>query len=144
MVLCDCICSDQRHFLHTELGGTVWISLLTALYHPVKVKAVADDIAEYLISHYRQDISLELLCREFHFSKNYIIFLFKQKYEMTPFSYLLSIRLANAKSLLLNSTQTAEEIAFDCGFGDYSHFYKIFKKETGLSPNVWRKRHTDL
>ena len=119
----------------------IFYSLLTTLHNTTKERTTAEKIAEYLIMHSNEDISLETLCKNFHFSKNYIILLFKEKHKLTPFTYLLSIRLENAKKLLLNSTQTAEQIAFSCGFSDYSHFYKAFKSSTSLSPNNWRKHY---
>ena len=91
--------------------------------------------------HYNEDISLSALCSRFSYSKNYIILLFKERYGVTPFAYLLSLRLENAKKLLLTSSQSAESVAFDSGFSDYSHFYKAFKKDTGLSPIHWKKMH---
>ncbi len=136
---------EEMHYVsqHKEcyvVQKAIFYSLLSALFKSQKEKTVADEIAEYLIIHSNEDISLAMLCKRFYFSKNYIILLFKEKYGSTPFSYLLSIRLENAKKLLLNSTQTAEQIATDCGFSDYSHFYKAFKKNTSLSPNDWRKQ----
>lgn len=122
----------------------VFYSLLSALFEEQHEKTIADEIAEYLIMHYNENITLEALCSQFNFSKNYIIILFKEKYAITPFEYLLSIRLENAKSLLLNSSQTAEQIAYACGFSDYSLFYKSFKRATSLSPNAWRKQFTNV
>ena len=36
--------------------------------------------------------------------------------------------------------ESAENIAIESGFGDYSHFYKTFYKENNISPTQWRKQ----
>ncbi|HEY9049603.1 MAG TPA: helix-turn-helix transcriptional regulator [Ohtaekwangia sp.] len=43
-----------------------------------------------------------------------------------------------AKSLLLGSQRSISEIAYDLGFGHPSHFTKIFKSKTGMSPRDFR------
>lgn len=137
---------EKMHFVsHRKesyvVQKAVFYSLLSELFESQKEKTVADEIAEYLIMHYNKDISLTALCSRFSYSKNYVISLFKEKYGITPFAYLLSVRLENAKNLLLTSSQSAESVAFDSGFSDYSHFYKAFKKATALSPSHWKKQH---
>jgi AraC-like DNA-binding protein len=137
---------EKMHFVsHRKesyvVQKAVFYSLLSELFESQKKKTVADEIAEYLIMHYNKDISLTALCSRFSYSKNYVISLFKEKYGITPFAYLLSVRLENAKNLLLTSSQSAESVAFDSGFSDYSHFYKAFKKATALSPSHWKKQH---
>lgn len=44
-----------------------------------------------------------------------------------------------AKRHLVYTALSAQEIAFDLGYDDYTYFYKVFKKETGMSPVQYRK-----
>ena len=40
--------------------------------------------------------------------------------------------------LLEVTSESAENIAIESGFNDYSHFYKLFYRENGISPKDWR------
>ena len=77
---------------------------------------------------------------EFYFSKNHIINIFKKEFGVTPIKYINNLKLNRAKYLLEVTSDNLEEIAIKSGFNDYSHFYKLFQKETGISPSVWRNK----
>ena len=59
---------------------------------------------------------------------------------MTPVSYLNYIRLSKAEHLMEVTSDTLENIALQCGFFNYSHFYRLFMRRNGLSPEKWRER----
>lgn len=46
---------------------------------------------------------------------------------------------AEAKKLLLYSSKNLTELTYEFGFTDPSHFNKFFKRQTGVSPGVYRK-----
>jgi AraC-like DNA-binding protein len=50
--------------------------------------------------------------------------------------------IAEAKSLLQNSSTSIKEIAFMLGFSEANHFSNYFKKYTNTSPVLFRKQHT--
>ena len=83
---------------------------------------------------------MEDICRKFNFSKNHIINIFKKDYNVTPVKYINDVKLRRARYLLEVTSESAENIATESGFGDYSHFYKTFYKENGMSPTEWRKQ----
>lgn len=64
---------------------------------------------------------------------------FKQYTKMTPLQYILSIRIANAQSLLETTLYSMTEIASIVGYDNPLYFSRIFKKQTGLSPSEYRK-----
>ena len=93
---------------------------------------------EYLLEHFRQDISLETLAgycfvSPFHFSR-----IFKSVLTMAPHKYLLSIRLQNALHTLMNTQLPITEIAFDCGFNSLEHFVTAFKQQYRQTPSAYR------
>ena len=59
---------------------------------------------------------------------------------MSPARYRLLCRVARAKELLKFSSKPVVQVAGECGFGDQSHFTKVFKEEVGSTPAVWRKK----
>lgn len=53
--------------------------------------------------------------------------------------YRRSLRVMKGINLLKNSSLSASEIAFDCGFSDQSHFIRDLRKTTGFTPNLYKK-----
>jgi AraC-like DNA-binding protein len=64
---------------------------------------------------------------------------FKKHDVKSPLKIINDRITAEAKRLLRNSDRTAEEIAYELGYSEPSHFSKFFKKQTGLSPLGYRK-----
>lgn len=59
---------------------------------------------------------------------------------VSPYKFILSLRIDEAKELLLFSSMSINEISEQIGFADSSYFSRIFRKYTGCSPSDWRKR----
>ena len=58
---------------------------------------------------------------------------------ITPTDYRNSVKLTNAKRLLVSTDQKISDIALECGFGSASYFSKTFLKNEGISPAEYRK-----
>lgn len=120
--------------------SAVFLSILSQLYRKEKTPTAADQIAGYLRDHYREKLTLEELSQTFHFSPNHIINLLRREYGMTPFAYINFLKIKEAEWLLEVTSNTVESIAYDCGFRNYSHFYRTFEKQNHLSPKEWRDK----
>lgn len=117
----------------------LFFNLLHHLHEHRRPRTQADELADYIARFYPQKLTLTDLAEHFHFSKNHIIHLFRRHYGMTPVAYITAVRIAKAQRLLITTSRTAEEIALECGFSDYAHFYRAFTKKNRLSPAAWRK-----
>ncbi|MEJ2494083.1 MAG: AraC family transcriptional regulator, partial [Ignavibacteriaceae bacterium] len=69
---------------------------------------------------------------------------FFEYYHTTPGKWLTGKRLKHASVLLNTTKQSISEIAFNSGFENISHFSRIFKEKTGLSPLQFRKKQTTV
>ncbi|KWX70611.1 response regulator transcription factor [Paenibacillus jilunlii] len=94
----------------------------------------------FLEAHYMEDLSLEYVARQFFFSPAYFSSFFKQHTSMTFTEYLLRLRMDKAKALLQNGDLKISAIALSVGFRDAGYFTRVFKRETGLSPEEFRKK----
>lgn len=63
---------------------------------------------------------------------------FNQILQTTPTAYLNRLRLAHARNLLLTTSLSIIEAAYEAGFDNLSHFYHLFKKQYGASPGKVR------
>lgn len=66
---------------------------------------------------------------------------FKQQLGISPYAYCLRLRMENARSLLEATDLKIQDIAQKCGFENALYFTQAFRKETGLTPSAYRKRH---
>ncbi|WP_057935661.1 helix-turn-helix domain-containing protein [Algoriphagus resistens] len=64
---------------------------------------------------------------------------FKEVFKESPSVYLKNEKLEKAMRLLLATDMRVTEISWECGFGEVSHFTKVFKNKTGLTPLKFRK-----
>lgn len=137
------IMTEMDMYAHGEYSYTQrcgkFYEILNLLNNKAETKSTANKIADYIEAQ-KGIVSLEDICTKFNFSKNHIINLFKKDYNVTPVKYINDVKLRRAKYLLEVTSESAENIATESGFGDYSHFYKTFYKENGISPTEWRKQ----
>lgn len=117
-----------------------FLRLLSALYRTRERRSpMAENIADIIVKNYKSYISLEDIAEQVHFSKNHIINIFKKEYSLTPFEYVSYLRIKEAERLLEVTSSTVEEISYECGFNNYSNFYRRFFAVHGVSPTEWRK-----
>lgn len=94
---------------------------------------------EYMRNNYMKPITLDTIAQQVSMSREYICRLFKSDTGMPPMAYLQHIRIFNAKSMLLTTSLTVEEIAAACGYENVNYFYSVFKKACGVTPSQYRK-----
>lgn len=95
-------------------------------------------VKAYLDEHYLRPVMLEDISDRVHLSKYYIIRQFQQHYGLSPYQYLVNLRINEAKKLLGEQNEIIE-VALQTGFYDQSHFTKCFKQYVGLTPMQYRK-----
>ena len=63
---------------------------------------------------------------------------FKEYTNVSPAHYIMQLRLRKAKLMLLNSSLSVKEIAYELRYEDSAYFSAIFKKYVGCSPSEYR------
>lgn len=104
--------------------------------------SAAYQIMEYLNENFRQDISIEKLCKKFYISTKTLYRILKNQTGTTVFGYITAKRVKAAEELFIVSDKSVSEIAADVGYSDYNYFIKVFKKSTGFTPLQYRKLHS--
>lgn len=97
---------------------------------------------EFIRQHFRERISLDQICRHAGLSKSTLLRAFTKAKGITPYRYLETIRINEAKALLGKGVQPVEA-AMQTGFSDQSHFSNYFNRFIGLSPGVYREIFSD-
>ncbi len=94
-------------------------------------------VCDYLEKHYAETITLPDLTRISGLNKYTLIRNFTLQKGITPYQYLSTIRINNAKKLL-ESGMLPIDAAFQSGFTDQSHFTRFFKNFIGLTPGRYQ------
>lgn len=95
---------------------------------------------EYVDKNFSKISSLSDICEEFHYSKNYVIRIFKKQFGVSPIQYVNDVKIKHAMYLLQATSRPIKEIIEECGYADYSYFYKRFVQKNGISPIAWRDK----
>lgn len=96
-------------------------------------------LANYVLEHYEEDLSLKSLAQHFRGNAAYIGQIFKRDIGRSFSDYLKEIRIEKAKELLKKGNSSAKEISAKVGFQNTTYFCAVFKKETGVSPAEYKK-----
>ncbi len=84
--------------------------------------------------NFSKKITLDILSKQFGFSRNYICNLFSKYFHTSLTCYLTAKRMEHAKKLLADKSLLLKDIAIECGYSEYVQFYKVFKDYYGVSP----------
>jgi len=99
---------------------------------------------KYIENNYDKRISLDEISNEVAISKRNFIRRFKNATGNTPIEYMQRVRVEAVKKALEITQNTIEEIVHNVGYDDMTTFRKLFKRITGISPNEYRKKYTQL
>lgn len=93
---------------------------------------------EYMEQHFTEHIYLDQICRHAGLSKSTLLRAFTKSKGITPYRYLETIRINEAKKLLAKGVPPVEA-AMRTGFSDQSHFTNYFSQFLGLAPGIYRE-----
>jgi AraC-like DNA-binding protein len=94
----------------------------------------------YVVENFRQQVSLEHAAGIANMTTNAFCKYFKKITRKTFMETIIEYRLNYAIQQLVQTDKPISVIAFESGFGDVSHFYKMFKVKMNLSPLNYRKK----
>ncbi len=93
-------------------------------------------VLSYIGENYNKEISLEQLSQNFYVSKYHLSHEFSREVGISVYRYIMLKRLVIARQLLQDGV-TPNETCVQCGFGDYTSFYRAFKTEYGINPRAY-------
>lgn len=88
---------------------------------------------------YATQLSIADLARECGLSAGHFTRAFRKSTGTQPHLYLTQLRLEAARRLLLEARAPLADVAVSCGFGDQSHFTRMFTRSMGISPKAWQR-----
>jgi len=136
--------SDSRWTCRVRAYFLRVLNMLDEIYSSKDIKinkqtSNVDEILEYLHTHYMEDISLEMLCRQTHTNRTTLNKNFKERTGQTVIAYLLDYRLRIARELLAHTGLTIDEIARAAGFIYDTYLIRQFAAKSGQTPTEYRQ-----
>jgi AraC-like DNA-binding protein len=97
---------------------------------------------EYMNLHFHKQVSLSEVAALTNMAESAFSRFFKARTGMTFVESLNEIRLGHASRMLIETTQSVAEIAYDSGFNNISNFNRIFKKKKGCTPKEFKETYS--
>lgn len=100
-----------------------------------------NDVFDFLMANYENDISLEDVADIAHMSPTAFCRYFKQHTRKTYSRFLNEIRVGQACKGIIDGKHTISQICYNSGFNNISNFNRQFKKITGFTPSEYQNQH---
>jgi AraC-like DNA-binding protein len=97
---------------------------------------------EYMNKNFHKNIALSEIAKLVNMTDVSFSRFFKAKTGITFIDSLLEIRLGHASRLLIDTSQSVSEVAYNCGFNNISNFNRLFKKKKGCTPKEFRESYS--
>ncbi len=105
----------------------------------LKLHELLNVAKEYIDQNYAKDLTLSQVAKYIYLSDSYFAHSFKDKFGISPKSYILKIRIEEAKELLENTDMKIADVARSVGFSSQQRFNDIFRKFTDITPLKYRQ-----
>lgn len=135
------LCENHEQQTASALLGLLWRRLLEIEsraeerrnFHPALLKAV-----NLMSRRYSEDLSVSGLAECCSVSVSLLNMLFNRQFKVGPRRYLLSLRMREARRLLLDNRYRIGEVAEQVGFQSANYFARAFKAYHGVTPEAYR------
>lgn len=128
--------------------------VLTAMYEEKHVsdtmkisssvtKAISDTVI-YMERHYTESMTVTQLAKKIHMTPYAFIRLFKRQIGITPYDYILKVRITKARFMLEQTDLSVTEISEQVGFPNINSFIRKFKLLTNTTPLKYRQLNSGL
>ncbi|MBP1039573.1 helix-turn-helix transcriptional regulator [Vagococcus sp. BWB3-3] len=120
------------------LFRNLWLSQNTEINDSNSKTSIVKQSISYINEHYRERIQINDICATIGISKFHFCRIFKEVTQKTVNEYLMSLRIHQARFLLIEKNASVAEAAEATGFNSDSYFSKCYKKVLGVLPSKER------
>ncbi len=103
-----------------------------------------EKLEDYIAHHLSEDLSLTRLAALSGFNASYLSRIFKKKYGIGLFDYIVKKRMELAKTMLLCTDEKIQNIAVKTGYLSAHSFSRAFRSSMGLSPVEYREKGKEM
>lgn len=148
-------CIQERFHMKQESAHTaaigylhlIWTEIMDRTSRPPQltiaepqVQRTVKQMINYMTSQYAHPVSIEQMCASLGYNRAYLSRIFKKETGISPVTYLLKLRIDQAKRLLRERPElSVEQVSASVGLTDPLYFSRQFKRFCGQSPSSYRK-----
>lgn len=139
--------SEEGGYGDDVIKRSVMIEILVELNRAILEREGVDSMShthnavmlaiDYINKNFESQLTLDVVAKASYLSVNQLCRLFTEHCGTTVAKYITSKRITEAKKMLANG-RSVTETAMLCGFGDYSGFIRVFKKNVGMTPGKYK------
>jgi iron complex transport system substrate-binding protein len=133
--------SSEQGLVRILCCSILYDTVVTLSGPPIPVRPqLMEEAIKYLEEHYAERVRVTDLVRHIGYGRARLFELFKRQTGLSPNDYLLRFRIRKAQDLLVQTNLSVREIARRIGVPDSGYFSLMFRRQTGHTPTVYRKR----
>ena len=103
------------------------------------VGPLVENVLEYVEKNYTEDISVQEIANRFGVHRTHLSAEFNKQIGVSLWKYIILRRIFKFNSLMTASS-SAEEVAYQVGFNNYSNFFRLYKKYMGITPLEYKRQ----
>lgn len=132
-------------FNFTSLQKSLLMMMQAIIDKDVYKKVQILDVQKYIDNHFTESITLADIADIYHVSKEHLSRLFKKQVGMSVQQYITNKKITYAKRLLKkHQALSISTVSVMSGYIDVQYFYRVFKKETMLTPIQFRDKNINI
>jgi len=108
-------------------------------FMPRGAENIPEHIKRFLDSNYVEPLSIEKIAKIFRMTPGHLTLVFQKEYGISPYAYLIALRLDRAKQLLSQGA-SVKEAAISVGYTDPNYFSRLFRKKMGIPPTAYHPK----
>ncbi|MDO4283902.1 MAG: PocR ligand-binding domain-containing protein [Eubacteriales bacterium] len=94
----------------------------------------------FLDDHLHEELPSERICRELAIGRTSLYHLAREMYGCGISEHITHLRIQRAIRLLTQTQLSNSEICQQIGVSDYNYFFRLFRRQTGLTPGMYREQ----
>lgn len=138
--------SEERHEIARFQRENIFRAILEEVFTSVQdpqdgdIESLFKQVSSYIHSNYMEGITVKELAEKNEVTENQLFYAFNKYTGVGAGEYIKQCRLNCAKKLLINSENTICMISESSGYMDPLHFSRIFKRNFGMAPSIYREK----
>jgi len=127
--------------MYESIDNILQVCTYAALKNGNGIGYISQAAIKFIKDNYYEDISLISIASHVKVVPTYLSEIFNKEIGMSIPQYLTKLRIEKSKKLLSESSLKIFEVANSVGIKDANYFGKVFKKQVGVTPQQYQKKH---
>jgi AraC-like DNA-binding protein len=99
---------------------------------------------DFIAANYHATLSLADIAKCSYMSPYHFLRVFKDTYGETPNEFLIRLRVAHAKNMLITENLSVSEVCEKVGYTSLGSFSSLFLKQVGMAPTLYRRKRNNI